>query len=233
MHVGRFLERCLLPREAQEAPVGPLSGGERYRGSLAKMLLRGGDVLVLDEPTNDLDLMALRGVEEALVAFEGAVLVVSHDRWFLDRGTKRILYLDGSGAGRHHPGDLSSLLEGLRDARERGDAGPERATREKPSETRKLTYSEQIALGALPAKFAVAEEELHARDARRADPAIHTAPPAQAREAAARRAEAAARVETLYAWWAELEAGLLSGAAATVTSRARIRDTSARGTRGR
>ena len=110
-----------------------MSGGERNRVLIAKLLCAGGNVLVLDEPTNDLDLASLRALEDALLAFPGAAIVVSHDRWFLDRIATRVVHLDGSGAARVHEGDLSLLLERLR-ARRRSarSATPKRRSGRRP-----------------------------------------------------------------------------------------------------
>ncbi len=112
--IESFLEQFLFPSAMMRARIGSLSGGERNRVLLAKLLSAGGNVLVLDEPTNDLDLMTLRVLEEALVAFPGVVLVVSHDRYFLDRVATRILFMDGHGNSRVHEGDMSGLLDKLR-----------------------------------------------------------------------------------------------------------------------
>src|SRR6185369_9753221 len=79
----------------QQKKVGILSGGERNRLHLAKMIRRGGNVLLLDEPTNDLDVDTLRALEEALVGFSGCVVVISHDRWFLDRIATHMLAFEG------------------------------------------------------------------------------------------------------------------------------------------
>jgi len=79
----------------QQKPVGDLSGGERNRVHLATLLKRGGNLLLLDEPTNDLDVETLRALEEALLAFPGCALVISHDRWFLDRIATHIMAFEG------------------------------------------------------------------------------------------------------------------------------------------
>ncbi len=113
VHVASFLDGFLFPGSRKDTPVGQLSGGERGRVLLAKLLLTGANVLVLDEPTNDLDLMTLRALEEALCAFDGSVIVVSHDRWFLDRVATHVLHLDGHGGVRLHTGDVSSLVDRL------------------------------------------------------------------------------------------------------------------------
>jgi sulfate-transporting ATPase len=79
----------------QQRKVGVLSGGERNRVHLAKLLRRGGNVLLLDEPTNDLDVDTLRALEEALLAFAGCAVIISHDRWFLDRVATHVLAFEG------------------------------------------------------------------------------------------------------------------------------------------
>ena len=90
-YVGRFNFRG----PDQEKRVGNLSGGERNRVHLAKLLVKGGNLLLLDEPTNDLDVETLRALEEALLAFAGCAVVVSHDRWFLDRIATHMLAFEG------------------------------------------------------------------------------------------------------------------------------------------
>ncbi|HUP92154.1 MAG TPA: ATP-binding cassette domain-containing protein, partial [Solimonas sp.] len=92
-YIGRFN----FKGEAQQKRVKELSGGERNRVHLAKLLLAGGNVVLLDEPTNDLDVETLRALEEALLDFPGCALVISHDRWFLDRVATHILAFEDSG----------------------------------------------------------------------------------------------------------------------------------------
>jgi energy-dependent translational throttle protein EttA len=94
VHVKSFLKTMGFPPTVVDTKVGQLSGGERNRVQLAKLLRRGGNVLVLDEPTNDLDLVTLGALEHALLAFPGCALIVSHDRWFLDRVVTGILAFD-------------------------------------------------------------------------------------------------------------------------------------------
>jgi ATP-binding cassette ChvD family protein len=91
----------------QQKPVGVLSGGERNRVHLAKMLKQGGNVLLLDEPTNDLDVDTLRALEDALEAFPGCAVVISHDRWFLDRIATHILAFEGDSQVRWFEGNFS------------------------------------------------------------------------------------------------------------------------------
>ena len=95
----------------QQKPVGVLSGGERNRLHLAKLLKEGGNVLLLDEPTNDLDVDTLRALEDAILQFAGSVLVISHDRWFLDRVATHILAFEGDSRAFWFPGNFQEYEE--------------------------------------------------------------------------------------------------------------------------
>ncbi len=106
-----YLRRFLFAEERINTRIDQLSGGERSRVLLAKILKRGGNVLILDEPTNDLDLGTLRLLEEALVAFGGNVIVVSHDRYFLNRVCTAILGLRGRRRHSLHVGNYDYYLE--------------------------------------------------------------------------------------------------------------------------
>jgi ATPase subunit of ABC transporter with duplicated ATPase domains len=98
----------------QQKPVGVLSGGERNRLHLAKLLKEGGNVLLLDEPTNDLDVDTLRALEDAILQFAGCVLVISHDRWFLDRVATHILAFEGESQVFFFPGNFQEYEEDKR-----------------------------------------------------------------------------------------------------------------------
>jgi ABC transport system ATP-binding/permease protein len=188
--------------------VGRLSGGERNRVLLAKLFCAGGNVLALDEPTNDLDLATLRALEEALIVFPGAVVVVSHDRWFLDRVATRILYLDGRGGVRVHFGDMTGLLATLAAEREevRPSAPAAKPAPPRESKPKRRTPWQQKELDALPDRITVVEAEIAAVDARLADPALYMGPKEEIQRVRARRAELQASVEQIYARWEELEA---------------------------
>ena len=110
----------------QQKKVGTLSGGERNRLNLAKLLRTGGNLLLLDEPTNDLDVDTLRALEDALLSFSGCVVVISHDRWFLDRIATHMLAFEGDSEVVWYEGHLLRLRGGLSQAegRERGSAAP-------------------------------------------------------------------------------------------------------------
>src|SRR5476649_842835 len=143
-----YLRRFLFTEERINTKINQLSGGERSRVLLAKILKRGGNVLILDEPTNDLDLGTLRLLEEALVAFGGSVIVVSHDRYFLNRVCTAILAFEEDGALQYGTGNYDYYLEkrsALAAARDSKSAparvvAEPRKSKEKP---RKLKYKEE------------------------------------------------------------------------------------------
>lgn len=207
--VAPFLDQFLFPGQRKHTKIRRLSGGERNRVLLAKLLLQNGNVLALDEPTNDLDLPTLRALEEALTAFSGAVLVVSHDRYFLDRVCTRILFLDGSGHARFHEGDIEALLEELRQAATPPSPAPApAAARNSDDEARKARRRVQNELKNLPAQIEKLEQEVARLDAELADAALYTRPQgkAEATKLAARREAASRELAAMYARWEELEA---------------------------
>jgi ATP-binding cassette subfamily F protein uup len=209
VRIEGFLERFLFPGPMKYVPVGRLSGGEKNRVLLAKLFCAGGNVLALDEPTNDLDLPTLRALEEGLTAFPGAVLVVSHDRWFLDRVATRILHLDGRGGARIHFGDMSGLLAVLASEREAArtpvPASPPRPTPERESRPKRRTPWQQKELDGLPDRITAIEAELATLDARLADPSLYTGPKEAIQAMRGQRAELQASVDRIYARWEELE----------------------------
>ncbi len=119
-----YASRFNFKGSEQQKRVGQLSGGERNRLHLAKVLKSGGNVLLLDEPTNDLDVETLRALEEGLLAFPGCVLVISHDRWFLDRVATHVLAFEGDSHVEWFEGNFSDYEKDLK--RRQGDAGPKR-----------------------------------------------------------------------------------------------------------
>jgi len=215
--VESFLEQFLFPGAQKLALVGKLSGGERNRVLLAKLLCLGGNVLLLDEPTNDLDLMTLRALEEALLGFPGSVLVVSHDRYFLDRVATRVLYLDGAGQAHLDACDASTLLE-RRAARQvrapaRGAsqgpdaAAPAAAVHSGAAQAaRRLSNWERSELDALPDRIEAVEARLAAIAIRLAERSLYQGPAGERRRVEGEQAEAAAELATLTARWEELEA---------------------------
>jgi ATP-binding cassette ChvD family protein len=111
MNARAYVSRFNFQGDAQQKKVGTLSGGERNRVQLAKVLQEGGNMLLLDEPTNDLDVNTMRALEEALLEFGGCAVVISHDRWFLDRICSHILAFEGDSQVYFYPGNYSEYEE--------------------------------------------------------------------------------------------------------------------------
>ncbi|HKQ96791.1 MAG TPA: ATP-binding cassette domain-containing protein, partial [Candidatus Polarisedimenticolia bacterium] len=205
LHVASWAKRFLFRFDQLETPVSRLSGGERARIVLARMMLHPADLLVLDEPTNDLDIPALEVLEESLLDFPGAVVLVTHDRHLLDRVSTQILALDGRGAAEHFA-DYAQWEAGRRrqESARREEARPVAG---KPAKGggRRLTYQEQREWDGMEGAVLVAENRM--AEARRLaeDPAIATdAVRLQERLEAVTDSER--EVERLYTRWAELEA---------------------------
>jgi ATP-binding cassette subfamily F protein uup len=200
--VAPFLDQFLFPGQRKHTRIRELSGGERNRVQLAKLLLQHGNVLALDEPTNDLDLPTLRALEDALCAFSGVVLVVSHDRYFLDRVCTRVLFLDGSGKARFHEGDIELLLSELRQPAP--EAAPQPAAGDEARKARKKAQNE---LKNLPERIQKLESELHGLDERLADGALYLSAEgkAEAAKLAGKRDKLARELDAMYLRWAELE----------------------------
>jgi ATP-binding cassette subfamily F protein uup len=206
LHVAAWAKRFLFSPDHLEVPVGRLSGGEQARIHIARLVREPADVLILDEPTNDLDIPTLDVLEESLAAFEGGLVLVTHDRLMLDRLATLVIALDGRG-GAETFADYAQW-EASRGTLSPPGRGPGRDT-SRPgaprARTKKLGYLEQRELDAM--EGAILDAEAAAETARRAaeDPAIASDPGAlQARYAVLD--EARAEVDRLYARWAELEA---------------------------
>ena len=205
MSARSYLRRFLFADERINEKVDHLSGGERARLMLAKVLKRGGNVIVLDEPTNDLDLPSLRMLEEALADFDGSVLVVSHDRYFLDRICDQIVAFEEGGV-YIQPGNYSYYLE-KRLERERPAAAVKEPSpvASRPQRSRKLSFKEQRELAGMEAGILTAETRVAEIERTLGDPDFYAT---RAKEAAGLTAEleaTKAEVSRLYARWAELE----------------------------
>lgn len=167
-HVFSYLADFLFSSERARTPVKALSGGERARLMLAKLFLKPANLLVMDEPTNDLDIETLELLEEQLLAYKGTLLLVSHDREFLDNVVTSTLVLEGDGEVRAYPGGYEDYLrqrpkdpgqDGAK--RAKATAKPSAATGGGPSAApKKLSYKEQREFDALPEKMAALEERL-------------------------------------------------------------------------
>jgi ABC transport system ATP-binding/permease protein len=205
IHVAGWAQRFLFKPEQLVMPVGRLSGGEQARVLLAALMLQPADLLVLDEPTNDLDIPTLEVLEESLLEFPGAVVLVTHDRFLFERVSTTVLALDGSGATTAFA-DYAQW-EAQRRARPAvaPRAKPAAAAAPKPAATRRLSYAEQREWDGMEAAILEAEARLAACQAAATDPAVASL----ADELAARCAALQAAQETtdrLYARWAQLEA---------------------------
>jgi ATP-binding cassette subfamily F protein uup len=162
-----MLEKFLFTGAMQYAPIAKLSGGERRRLYLLRVLMGAPNVLLLDEPTNDLDIQTMITLEDYLDGFGGCLIVVSHDRYFLDRTVEHIFRFEGRGNLREYPGNYSAFLEARqREERESLQAKPdnERPQREArpqtPSIKRKLSFKEQKELAQLETGIGEAERRL-------------------------------------------------------------------------
>jgi ATP-binding cassette subfamily F protein uup len=163
---GQMLERFLFTGAMQYAPVGKLSGGERRRLYLLRVLMGAPNLLLLDEPTNDLDIQTLITLEDYLDGFPGNLLVVSHDRYFLDRTVEHVIRFEGEGRLREYPGNYSAFLETHRE--EESVAAPVRpadaarpAARQSsapPTAKRKLSFKERRELEETEARIQAAEQ---------------------------------------------------------------------------
>ena len=208
LHVAGWAKRFLFRSEQLETPMGRLSGGEQARAVLARLMLEPADLLLLDEPTNDLDIPTLEVLEESLIEFPGALVLVTHDRYLLDRVSTRLLALDGRGGAVAYADydqweqDRSRAAAAKAASRPRPAPPTADAPRPRP---KKLGYREQREWDEMEGRILEAEARLAAcRDAL-ADPAVaadHVE--VQARVEALARAQAA--VDGLWARWAELEA---------------------------
>jgi ATP-binding cassette subfamily F protein uup len=218
-HLRSYLETFLFPPEKQRQVVRSLSGGERNRLLLARLFLQDANLLILDEPTNDLDLITLQVLESVLAEWNGCVLMVTHDRFFLDKVATGLIVFEGNGVLHRHAGnyDLYRRLKEQKEAdaaaaaseaRDRKPSGASSAasTAKKDGGGRKLSWKEQKELAGMEAAIMQAEARKEALEARLADPALYAQPQDEVARVTAEFREAGEAVEALYARWAELEA---------------------------
>ncbi len=213
INIWSYLKGYLFQDDEINTLVGQLSGGERNRLVLAKKLKEGGNFLLLDEPTNDLDLPTLRILEEAIIDFQGCVVIVSHDRYFLDRVCTHILAFEGDGKTFFQPGGWTYYAQKLaereasRRSAEQAAIQKEKAaveTAKKPA-VRKLKYAEQKELDSIEDTIAAAEEHVAEIEAIFSQPDFHVKYGKQTVELTQKLNDAKAEVERLYARWDELE----------------------------
>lgn len=216
IHVAGFLRRFLFPREVLDQRVAKLSGGERARLLLAKLLLRGCNMLLLDEPTNDLDLQTLRVLEEALISFDGAVVVVTHDRAFLDRVCTTVLAFEGDASVIQYGSRLQHVAALQRRAAKSKGKGKGKSKAKTKSESvtpkaapkvvaQKLSYKEQRELEGLPSEIEVAETQKGELETALADPILYRERNHEVAGLTEKLEALNARLSTLYARWESLE----------------------------
>jgi ATP-binding cassette subfamily F protein uup len=209
IHVRSFLRMMAFPDSVADTKVGQLSGGERNRVQLARLLRRGGNLLVLDEPTNDLDLPTLGALEEGLIDFPGCALIVSHDRWFLDRVATAILAFEGEGKVTLYEGSYSFYAE-RRQKKPKESRKPTETKETKPPPVkvgpRKITFKEKHELAGIEEAIGAAEKKVTDLEATLSDPAVFKDRPTEVQRLVAELDAARAEVEKLYARWSELDA---------------------------
>ncbi|CWM46519.1 TPA: ATP-binding cassette domain-containing protein [Neisseria meningitidis] len=178
-HVMSYLEDFLFPPARAQSPVSSLSGGERNRLLLAKLFTRPANILVLDEPTNDLDIDTQELLEDLLRDYQGTVFLVSHDRMFLDNVITQSLVFEGNGRLKEYIGGYQDYIDAKsREAKIQTESAPKTAdaepVKEKPKANRtvKLSYKEQRELDALPDEIAALEAEQAEINAQLSDPEI-------------------------------------------------------------
>lgn len=207
VHLVSWAKRFLFKPEQLDLPVSRLSGGEQARLLIARLMLQPADVLILDEPTNDLDIPTLDVLEDSLLEFTGALVLVTHDRWLLDRVSTRLLALDGTGRAewfadyaQWEAAQGRSTTEDSRSQRSKESATPEGRSKRKG-----FSYKEQKEWDQIEAKILDAEQRVAACQAAANDPAIASSP-TELQERYATLHVAQEEVERLYARWAELDA---------------------------
>ena len=209
-HVVGYLTDFLFSAKRAMTRVSALSGGERNRVILAKLLIQPANLLIFDEPTNDLDVETLEALESRLLAYSSTLIVVSHDRYFLDQVVTSTLVFEGDGVVHRYAGGYSDW-ERLRRQLAVGDSPPG-ATRERkrpsarsPSSARKLTYKLQRELDGLPQRIQALEQRVRAME-QQVNSAEFYRQPHETVQAALRELEQMrSRLETAVERWAELE----------------------------
>jgi ATP-binding cassette subfamily F protein uup len=212
IHVAAWAAKFLFTGEDLNRPVGKFSGGERARILIAQLMVQPADVLLLDEPTNDLDIPTLEILEESLLEYPGALVLVTHDRYMLDRVSTIVIGLDGMGAAERFADysqwetwQRSQLSKGANKTPNGNERAREALASGRPaSAKRKFSFSETEELQGIPERVAEAEEELRVQCAALEDPAV-TGDASRLQKSCLRIEEVQKSVDDLYARWAELE----------------------------
>lgn len=203
-HVYSYLADFLFTPERVRTPVKALSGGERARLMLAKLFLKPSNLLIMDEPTNDLDIETLELLEEQLIAYKGTLLLVSHDREFFDNVVTSTFVLEGDGKVDTYPGGYEDYLR-QRTVREKEKPKVAVAAKEAKRPTNKLSYNEQRELKALPAMIEELEKEIAAMEAFLSDSDSYNADPRKYKDFSDALPDKRTQLERAVDRWAELE----------------------------
>jgi len=215
-HVNAYLSDFLFPPERAQSPVKSLSGGERNRLLLARLFTRPANVLVLDEPTNDLDLETLELLEAELVNWPGTLLLVSHDRVFLDNVVTSTLVFEGGGRVQEYVGGYDDWVrqravlpvaaaKPLPEPVAMAASPAPRHVEATAARTKKLSYKERRMLAELPDQIHALEAEQRAVEATIADPAFYRQAPATIAATLERAAAITQELVALYGRWDELD----------------------------
>ena len=213
-HVAGYLQDFLFPGERLQSPVSTLSGGERNRLLLARLFAQPANLLVMDEPTNDLDVETLELLEELLMDYAGTLLLVSHDRAFLDNVVTSTLVFEGEGRIGEYVGGYSDWLRQRKQGPAVASATPHKPLAEKKSGSsagerdgrpRKLSYKDQRELEALPQLIEALETEQDALQEKTSSPAFYQQPQDEITDTLERLEAVAAELEEGYARWEVLE----------------------------
>ena len=212
-HVITYMKDFLFPPEKARTPVNVLSGGERGRLILARELAKPSNLLILDEPTNDLDLETLDMLQEMLADYQGTILLVSHDRDFLDRVATSVLMAEGDGKWTEYAGGYSDMLaqrgQGVEarkvKAEEKRSETSASAAPQTPQAQRKLSFKEKHALETLPAAMKKLEDEIGTLETKLADASLFSRDPKAFDQAAARLTAARDELAKSEEFWLELE----------------------------
>jgi ATP-binding cassette subfamily F protein uup len=205
IHVASWAARFLFNGEQLNQPVERLSGGERARVLIAQLMLQPADVLLLDEPTNDLDIPTLEILEESLLEFRGSLVLVTHDRYMLDRVSTVVLGLDGNGSAESFADYAQwEAWQSERVQKSKSPSAPRAASSAGTPGKTKLSYLEAREYATIEERVAAAEEVLQAKRVQLEDPAIASDGP-RLLTANKEMDEAQAKVDELYRRWSELE----------------------------
>jgi ATP-binding cassette subfamily F protein uup len=208
-HIISYLQDFLFAPERSRQPVSSLSGGERNRLLLAKLFTKPANMLVLDEPTNDLDVETLELLEELLIDYQGTVLLVSHDRAFINNVVTGTLVFEGDGVVNEYVGGYDDWLRqrssGLPKPAERNEKAKS-SEKPKPKAAKKLSYKDQRELDMLPQQIETLETELDEVQQALADPDLYQQQPDKVNELSARMKEVEAELAHCYERWEALEA---------------------------